>query len=137
MPSKMVLERERLLPNEVILDFSDEGKIEMLIKRIARHEYFKEILEIEIRMKANECRFFNNHVDLATGKDPSIEEEYYVVVAEIVDERELNIRKLKLVGSSQDLLRLRELGKMQEYAQLHEELTRKKDALYLKLFDNL
>lgn len=137
MPSKMVLERERLLPSEVVVDFSEMETVVKLIKRIRDHEYFKETLEVEMKMKAVKSRYLNEPIDLATGKDPNTEGEFYVVMSEVMDQREIKKRKMFLVGSSEELLRLRELGKMQEYAILHEKLTRKKDALYLKLFDNL
>ena len=133
----MVLERERLLPSEVVVDFSDVEVVARLIKRIKEHEFFKDNLEVEIRMMAVKSRYLNEPVDLVTGKDPNTPGELYVVMSEVVDQREIRKRKMFLVGSSQELLRLRELGKMQEYAQLHEKLARKKDALYLKLFDNL
>lgn len=133
----MVLERERLLPSEVVVDFSEMETVVKLIKRIRDHEYFKETLEVEMKMKAVKSRYLNEPIDLATGKDPNTEGEFYVVMSEVMDQREIKKRKMFLVGSSEELLRLRELGKMQEYAILHEKLTRKKDALYLKLFDNL
>lgn len=133
----MVLKKERLLPNEVVVDFSDERMVANLIKRIGEHEYFNGNQEVEIRMNAVKSRYLNEPVDLATGQDPETPGEFYVVVSVVIDQREIKRRKLVLVGSSEELLRLKQLGRMQEYAQLHEKLTRKKDALYLKLFDNL
>jgi len=137
MPTEVVLRKERLLPSEVVVDFSDEKTVAKLIKRIKEHEYFKDNLEIEMKMKAVKSRFLNEPIDLATGKDPNIEGEFYVVMSEVIDQREIRRRKMLVVGSSEELRRLREEGKMQEYAQLHEKLIRKKETLYLELFDNL
>lgn len=133
----MVLERERLLPSEVVVDFSDVGLVARLIKKIKEHEYFKDCPEVEMRMMAVKSRYLNEPVELATGVSTESPGELYTVSSEVIDQREIRRRKLVLVGSSKELLRLRELGRMQEYAQLHEKLTRKKFSLYLKLFDNL
>lgn len=108
MPSKMVLERERLLPSEVVVDFSEMETVVKLIKRIRDHEYFKETLEVEMKMKAVKSRYLNEPIDLATGKDPNTEGEFYVVMSEVMDQREIKKRKMFLVGSSEELLRLRE-----------------------------
>jgi len=137
MSSEVVLKKDKLQPHEVVVDFSDTELVARLIKRIKEHEYFIDCLEVEMRMMAVKSRYLNEPVDLATGKDLNVPGEFYVVMSEVIDQREIRKRKMFLVGSSQELLRLRELGKMQEYAQLHEKLARKKDALYLKLFDNL
>ena len=90
-----------------------------------------------MKMKAVKSRYLNEPIDLATGVSTESSGELYTVTSEVIDQREIKRRKLVLVGSSEELLRLKQLGRMQEYAQLHEKLTRKKDALYLKLFDNL
>lgn len=133
----MVLKKDKLQPYEVVVDFSDERMVASLIKKIKENEYFKDCLVVEMRMKAVKSRYLNEPVDLATGKNPEVVGEYYVVRSEAIEQREIRKRKMFLVGSSEELKQLKESGKMQEYAQLHEILTRKKDALYLSLFDNL
>jgi len=137
MPTEVVLKRQELLPHEVVVDFSDEKMVASLIKRIKEHKFFKENLEEELKMKALKSRYLNEPIDLATGTSTETAGEYYVIVSEVIDQREIKRRKLIIVGSSDELRGLRELGKMQEYAQLAEALRKKKSSLYLELFDNL
>lgn len=134
----MVLERKGLLPHETLVDFDDEARTEGLIKRILEHKYFaSKNVYSEVKAKTIKCRFLDQSVEIATGEDPETPGEFYIVVAENVEDRgePLAKRKLVLVGSSEELRQLKDLGKMHEYYELSEKLKRKKEVLGLKLFD--
>lgn len=135
----MVLERNGLLPHETLVDFNDERKTESLIKRILEHEFFVGTnIYPEIKQKIFKCKFQNDPVEIATGRNPENEGEFYVVVAEEVEDGELPTkRKLVLMGSSEQLRQLKVEGRMHEYSVLMEELRRKKEVLALKLFDSI
>lgn len=134
----MVLERKGLSPHETLVDFDDEVRTEGLIKKMLEHEYFaSKNVYSEVKAKTIKCRFLNQPVEIATGEDPGMPGEFYVVVAENVEDGEsLAKRKLVLVGSSEELRLLKNLGRMHEYYVKSEELKRKKEVLALKLFDD-
>lgn len=135
----MVLERKKLLPYETLVDLGDEVITESLIKKILGHEFFAPMnIYPEVKQKIFKCKFQSEPVEIATGINPEVEGEYYVVVAEVVEEeRSLTKRKLVLMGSSEQLRQLKVEGRMHEYSLLMEELKRKKETLALKLFDNI
>ncbi len=86
-------------------------------------------------MKAVKCRFLPDPVVLVVGADFQNGGETYMVIAEMVGVSDYGKRKIKLVGSSEQLRQLHQDGGLKEYPALAETLRRKKEVLYLKLFD--
>ncbi len=139
----MVLERKgEIKTTDVVVDFGDQVVVERLADRIMAHEYFAvdpntELANDrkEIIMKAVKCRFLPDPVVLVVGADFQNGGETYMVIAEMVGVSDYGKRKIKLVGSSEQLRQLHQDGGLKEYPALAETLRRKKEVLYLKLFD--
>ena len=142
----MVLERKigEIKTTDVVVDFGDQKVVERLADRIMAHEYFAvdpntELTNAreEIIMKAIKCRFLPDPVVLVAGADFQNGGETYLVIAEMVGVSDFGKRIIKLVGSSEQLRQLHQNGGLKEYPELAETLRRKKDVLYLKLFDEV
>lgn len=142
----MVLEKRigEIKTTDVVVDFGDQLAVERLADRIMAHEYFAidpntELTNDrrEIIMKAIKCRFLPDSVVLVVGADFQNGGEIYMIIAEMVGVSDFGKRKIKLVGSSEQLRQLHQNGGLKEYPELAEELRRKKEVLYLKLFDGI
>lgn len=142
----MVLEKRigEIKTTDVVVDFGDQRVVERFADRIMAHEYFAidpntELTNdrMEIIMKAIKCRFLPDPVVLVSGADLQNGGETYLVIAQMVDGSDFGKRKIKLVGSSEQLRQLHQNGGLKAYPELAETLRRKKEVLYLKLFDGV
>lgn len=129
---------------EVVVDLGMAAMCEKLANRIVEHDFFKievgtgqAVVMTDILAKLFRCGYLSEEMAIAVGRDPDSEGEFYVVVAVLIDEENPGRRRLELHGSSDQLRQLYLQNKMLEYSQLIDKLRRKKDALALKLFDNL
>ena len=84
----------------MLVDFSDEMRVERLIEKILGHDFFAAMnIYPEVKQKMFKCKFQNEPVVIATGRNWENEGEFYVVVAEKVEDSELlTKRKLVLMG---------------------------------------